>query len=265
MRLYGKNPVLERIIVCPNSIRELYLQKGTDLSHLALAAKAAGIFFKSCDKTWFKDNCDAANAQGVLAEVDEFEYTPFSIILNECQNGISIPVYLDGITDPQNLGAIIRNLACLGGFSLVLSEHNSASVNETVLRVANGGENYVRISKVENIATSLRKIKHEGIYIIGAVVEEGGDILKSEIVYPAAVVIGSEGKGIRPGVKKLLDAGLSLPMKGASLSYNAASATLLFCYEITRDREKNKFFLDYKKASKIYRGENNGQRRGHGQ
>ncbi len=236
MRLYGKNSVIERLKNRPKSIQVLYLQKGTDLSRIVCVSKNAGLVFESRDKSWFKNNCADIHTQGVMAEVDEFEYVPFSVILSDCQNKAKIPVFLDGITDPQNLGAIIRSLACLGGFSLVLAEYDSVIVNETVLRVANGGENYINISKVTNIATSLRKIKQKGIHIIGAVAEDGNDILNSEIKYPVAIVIGSEGKGIRPGINKQLSARFSLPMKGAPLSYNAAVATALFCYEINRRR-----------------------------
>lgn len=228
--------MLERLKNRPDSIWALYLQKGTNLSQIVCAAKNAGLVFESRDKSWFKNNCADMHTQGVLAEVNDFAYVPFEVILNDCQNKVKIPVFLDSITDPQNLGAIIRSLACLGGFSLVLAEYNSVLVNETVLRVANGGENYIDISRVTNIATSLRKIKQKGIYMIGAVAEDGDDILKSEIKYPVAIVIGSEGKGIRPGIDKQLSAKFSLPMKGAPLSYNAAVATALFCYEINRRR-----------------------------
>ncbi len=236
MRLYGKNPVLERIKTRPRSIRKLYLQKRTDLSEIVREAKQAGLTFESVDKNWFKSKCGDAHAQGVMAEVEEFKYAPFTEILSECLESVSIPVFLDGVTDPQNLGAIIRNVACLGGFSLVLPEHGSAHVNETVLRVASGGENYISIGKVTNIAGALKKIRTKGVCIAGALAGDGDDILRTELVFPLGIVIGSEGKGIRPGLQKYLDVRLSLPMRGAPLSYNVAVAAALFCYEISRRR-----------------------------
>ncbi len=233
MKLYGKNPVLERIKAAPGTIRDLYLQKRTDLSEIVKEAKRAGITFKSVDKAWFPDRCGDVHTQGVMAEIDEFTYASFPRMLSDCLNGAVTPVFLDGVSDPQNLGAIIRNLACLGGFAIVLSEHGSAHVTETVLRVASGGENYIKIAKVTNIATAVKKAREEGIWIAGAVVD-GKDILAAELAFPMAVVIGSEGKGVRPGVKKYIDAAVSLPMRGASLSYNVAVATALFCYEVYR-------------------------------
>lgn len=236
MRLYGKNPVIERIRSNPGSIRRIYLQKLTDLSEIVREAKAAGITFESVDKSWFRRLGDEFHTQGVLAEVEDFKYTPFDEILDDCSAGTSTPVLLDGITDPQNFGSMIRTLACLGGFSIVIPEYESAEVNETVLRVACGGENYVKISKVTNLANAANKAKDKGITIAGAVVEDGENIVKSDLVFPLAVIIGSEGKGIRPGLKKILDQRLSLPMSGAQLSFNASIATALFCYEINRRR-----------------------------
>ncbi len=236
MKLYGKNPILERIRANPGSIHRLYLQKRTDLSEIVREAKKNNLAFESVDKKWFSRKAGDVHTQGVMAEIDEYVYTAFSEILDECLDNATIPVFLDGVTDPQNLGSIIRNLACLGGFSLVLPEHESAHVNETVLRVASGGENYIKIAKVTNNVRAVKKAKEKGIWIAGAIAEGEKDIVKTDLTFPLAVVIGSEGKGIRPGLHECLDTGLSLPMRGAALSYNVAVATALVCYEISRRR-----------------------------
>ena len=109
-------------------------------------------------------------------------------------------------------------------------------VNETVLRVASGGENHIKISKVTNLVKVTNKAREKGINVAGAVVEGGADISKTKLSFPMLLVIGSEGKGIRPGLLKTLDAGLTIPMRGADLSFNAAIASALFCYEINRQR-----------------------------
>lgn len=236
MKLFGKNPVLERIKSSPGSIKKLYLQKRKDLSGIVREAKKAGLTFESVSGSQLLRICPDAHTQGVVAKVDEYRYTPFSEILSECLDGRTVPVFLDRVTDPQNLGSIIRNLACLGGFSIVLPEYESAHVNETVLRVASGGENYIKVAKVTNTVRAVRQAKDKGIRIVGAVTEGGTDILHAEFIFPLAVVIGSEGKGLRPGLRKWLDIGLSLPMKGAPLSFNVAVAASLFCYEINRRR-----------------------------
>jgi 23S rRNA (guanosine2251-2'-O)-methyltransferase len=234
MRLYGKNPVLERLKTDPGSIKKLYLQKRTDLSDIVRETKKIGMDFESVDKDWMKREAGSVHAQGVVAEVKDFEYASFSALEEECLNKLSVPVFLDGVTDPQNLGSIIRNISCVGGFSLVIPEHNSAEVNETTLRIANGGENYIKIAKVNNIATALQAMKDKGISVAGAVLEDAEEITSASVEFPLAVVVGSEGKGIRPGVLKLVDARLFIPMKGAPISYNVAVAATLFCYEIAR-------------------------------
>ncbi len=239
MKLFGINPVVERIKKDPHSISDLYLRERTDLSKVVKAAKAKGLDFKAVSKEEFLQISDKQNTQGVIAEVEEFVYTPFDELLDEVFNSNIAPVFVDGLTDPQNLGSIIRHLACLGGFSLVIPEHNSANVNETVLRVASGGENYLKIAIVANSATSIKKAKKRGIIIIGAEVDDAENLPSIELnkKQKIAIVIGSEGKGIRPGISQLLDIKASIPMPGAHLSYNAAVATTLFCYEINRKRE----------------------------
>jgi 23S rRNA (guanosine2251-2'-O)-methyltransferase len=234
MMLYGKNPVVERIKADPGTIRKLYLRKRTELSEVVKEAKKAGLSFESVEEKEISDLCPGANTQGVAAEVDSFEYAPFPKILEKCLNGSSVMVFADEITDPQNLGGIIRNLACLGGFSLVIPEHNSADVNETVLKVANGGENFLEISRVTNIAEAVRRSREKGVWVVGADANTAGNIAEAEWRYPLAVVIGSEGRGIRHGIMKQLDEKVALPMDGARLSYNAAVAAALFCYEIRR-------------------------------
>ena len=234
MRLYGKNPVIERIKAAPETIKGLYLQKKTDLSDIVKEAKKAGIKFESVDRKWMTDECGDVHTQGVMAEVSEYEYFPFQKLIKECKNGETVPVLLDGVTDPQNLGAVIRNLACLGGFAIVIPEYESAEVNETVLRVANGGENYIQVSKVKKLTHAVKELKEKEIQLIGAVAEGGESLTNSKLSSPIAVLMGSEGKGIRPSLEKELDKKLTLPMEGAQLSYNVAVATVLFCYEVKR-------------------------------
>ena len=234
MRLFGKKPVLERMKTNPGSIKGLYLRQKVHLSEIVNEAKRAGLSFESIPSNEFSRLCGDVNAQGVLAKIDEYEYTPLKVMFQDALKEKKILVFVDGVTDPQNFGSMIRNLACLGGFSLVIPEHDSVCVNETVLRVACGGENYIMVSKVVNSVQGIRAAKEQGFHVAGAVADDGDELINAELKFPLAIVIGSEGKGIRPGILKHLDARLSLPMPGAKLSYNAAVAATLFCYEIKR-------------------------------
>ncbi|MBI3333710.1 MAG: RNA methyltransferase [Candidatus Omnitrophica bacterium] len=238
MRLYGKRPVLERLRAAPESIRALYLDKETDAAEIVRAAKGASCRFLSVSKSDLARRAGQVHAQGVLAEVEEFRYTPLEDLLRKPEPRPSL-FLLDRVTDPQNLGAILRTAACLGGIGLILPRHDSAEVNETVLRVACGGENYVPTALVTNLAAAAQAAKEAGYWIAGAVSDGGEPIDQARWPWPLAVVLGCEGTGIRPGLKKHLELTLTLPMPGAALSFNVATAAALIAYEITRRRRGN--------------------------
>ncbi|MFH0771395.1 MAG: 23S rRNA (guanosine(2251)-2'-O)-methyltransferase RlmB [Candidatus Omnitrophota bacterium] len=237
MLIYGKNSVLERLKANPDSIKKIFLQENFDDAGILEIIKSKNIPHQ-CASTKnlpiFKRN---ERLQGIAAEVSGFKYNSFRELMeNRERNSLSF-IFLDGLTDPQNLGAIIRIAACLGGFAVVIPEHESCEVNETVLNVASGGENYVQVCKVGNFTNALIQAKKYGYWIAATVVENGEDIRKTSLPFPLCLVIGSEGKGIHYGVNKQAELRLSLPMKGAALSFNAAMACAIFCYEITRQRQ----------------------------
>jgi 23S rRNA (guanosine2251-2'-O)-methyltransferase len=238
MKLFGRNSIVERLRFNPSSIRKIYIQhgfKGTLLIHKKARQWGIPIYPVPLSKM-MKIGRDK-NTQGILAEVDDMNYIPYGELMETALKKKRCMVFLDGLTDPQNLGAIIRSLACLGKFSIVLPTHDSVSVTETVLRVATGGENYVPFAKVSNLSTAIKKAKDEGFQIAGAVV--GGDSCLSEVKlpYPLGIVIGSEQKGIRDIIRKTLDIELSIPMACDTLSFNAAHATAILCYEITKQKK----------------------------
>ncbi len=235
MLLYGKKSVQERIKQKPSTIKELLLKKGSDLSDIVNVANEKNVFFKSVDSQAFKKKFRQINTQGVVAIVDDFSYVSFDQIVDDALKKDVIPLVLDQINDPQNLGAIIRNVACVGKHSIVIPNNRSCLVNETVLKVASGGENYIEISKVSNLSNCLKKMKSKGIWIAGSVVGNA-QIWPEKIPSPLAVVVGSEGTGIRPIIRKSIDIEITLPMYGAQLSYNAAVAATLLCYEINRKK-----------------------------
>jgi 23S rRNA (guanosine2251-2'-O)-methyltransferase len=236
MFLYGKNAVLERLQANPASVRKIFLKEGEQSDRVMSLIKEKDIAFEWVPEKQFMKLKKADRVQGVIALVDKFSYCPFNELLEKALKKNESIVFLDRLNDPQNLGVIIRSLACFGGFSLVIPEHESCEVTDTVLHVASGGENYVAISKVGNLSNALIKAKEKGFWIAGTVIEGGQDLAKSDLPFPLCLVMGSEGHGIRHGVKKQLDLQITLPMQGAGLSFNVAVATSIFCYEITRQR-----------------------------
>jgi len=239
MRLYGKNPVLERIKINPASIQKIYIRSGHEESaYIRKKAQKKGIPFYTVPGSKIQKMARNLNTQGLLAEVEDFPYRPFEDLLAAALKRQTVLVYLDGLTDPQNLGAMIRSLACFGGFALVLPKHHSVAVTETVLRVACGGENYVGISQVPNLAQAIAKAREQGIWVAGAVVSQGEDIRQVDFRFPLGLVIGSEDKGIREVIRRRVDQSVTLPMAQPRLSMNAAHAVAVLCFEIVRQQEQ---------------------------
>jgi len=234
MYLYGKNSVSERINANPKSIKQIFLTANFASPHIIELMGASNIPSKRVTEKEFQKIKRADRAQGIIAEVTRFNYTPYDELLNNEKYTDFTIIFLDNISDPHNLGSIIRTTACLGKFAVVLPRHSSCEVNDTVMHVASGGENFTPVSVVNNTSTALIKAKKSGRWIVGTAAKGGESIEEADLPFPLCVVLGSEGKGIRPGVRKQLDMNLTLPMKGAKLSFNVAISCAMICYEISR-------------------------------
>ena len=239
MKIYGKNPVLERLKADPKSIRHIFVEIGNAEHHyIALKAKKHGIPVTLVPESKMMKLGRSLNTQGLLMDVADFAYVDYDDLVDEAfAAGITL-VFLDGITDPQNFGAILRTLACLGGFAVVIPTHGSVDVTDTVTRVACGGENYVKIARVNNLNNSIEKAKAKGFWIAGTVLKDGEDVSKSKLPFPLGLVVGSEAKGIRDITMSRLDVKLTVPMAQPRLALNASHATTLFCYEIKKQKDQ---------------------------
>lgn len=241
MRLGGKNPVFEKLRVAPQSISKIYLQNGfSEAGYVYQRAQKHGIPVLVINARQMERISRGKNTQGILADLSDFEYLPYDELLEQAVKKKRTLVFLDGVTDPQNLGAIIRSLGSLGRFSLIIPTHDSASVTETVMRVASGGENYVPIALVGNINKALVDAKEEGFTIIGTVTSEGTSIYEADLPLHIGLVIGSEEKGVRPVILKNLDMKITIPMLVTTMSLNVAQATTIFAYEIIRQKKEKK-------------------------
>lgn len=239
MKLYGKNPVIERLKTNPESIHRIYVQEGSnEASYIFKKAHQRSVPVVSVPRSKIFKLARNVNAQGILAEVDDFLYIPYPELLEKAVEKSFSPVFLDSLNDPQNLGAIIRSLACLGGFAIVLPTHDSVEVTEAVLRVASGADNFVLIAKVSNLSRAISLAKDAGFTIAGAVVEGGQDLTATVFPFPVSLVVGAEQKGIRDIIKKQLDLQVTIPMKNPRISFNVAQAATILCYEINRQKNK---------------------------
>lgn len=238
MKLFGKNPVIERLRANPQSIRKIYIQQDfNEAGYIRSKARQNGIPVFVVPASKLSKMGRAQNTQGILVDVDEFAYVPYEELLAAALKKKRCLIFLDGLNDPQNLGAILRSLACLGKFSAVLPTHDSVEVTEAVLRVACGGDNYVPVAKVNNLGQAIARAKESGFWIAGTVLKDGQSLLETSLPHPLGVVVGSEQKGIRDVIRRQLDLALTIPMSQETLSLNAAHAAAILAYEITKQKK----------------------------
>ena len=238
MNLYGRNSIFERLKINPKSIKRILLEEGKDLSAIRRLCKSKGIPFNCFPQARFDKFSRNIRSQGVIAEVEEFQYANLEDILEPAQEKPPIILFLDNLNDPQNLGAILRTCGCFGGFAVVLPKHDSVEVTDAALRVASGTENYVPVAKVNGLLPAIISAKERGFWIGGAMTTGGQDIASVRLNFPLGLIIGSEAKGIRQSLTKELDFGLSIPMHTGGLSFNAATAAAIFAYEAIRQKRK---------------------------
>ena len=235
MLLYGKKSIYERLKTHPKSIQKIFLGEDFNNSQIQRLIASIGITQERLPLDSLENMKRAKNLQGIIARVDRFLYSSFESLI-DVQNKL-IPVFLDKINDPQNLGVIIRTLSCLGGFCIVIPEKEACHITEAVMHVASGGENYIQVAKVMDMTQAINAAKRQGFSVMGAVIDEGAEDINSiKLKFPLALVLGAEATGIRPKIGKMLDEKVYIPMQGAQLSFNVNTACAIFCHEITRQR-----------------------------
>jgi len=182
------------------------------------------------------DNIAKKN-QGVIAIVTSKEYSSLDEILDKSKK-IQNPVLcvLDEITDPHNLGAILRNADCFGIIGIILPKMKSVGITETVIETSSGAIEHIPVTRVTNIAQTIDLLKKEGFWVIGADSNSGETCWKFDFKRPTAIVLGNEGYGLRRLVKEKCDALVRIPMSGRMSSLNVSSASAILFYEISRQK-----------------------------
>lgn len=237
MRLFGKNPVFERLRANPKTIKNITIQEGLpEAGAVYKKAKQHGISVYVVPRSRMQKLAGHINSQGVMMDVDDFEYAPYDEVLTRALEKKTTLLFLDDLNDPQNLGAIIRSVSCLGHFAIILPTKDSVAVTEAVLRVASGGENYISIARVGNLSNAIKEAKEEGFHIVGTVVKGGVNIEECTMPYPMGLVVGSEGSGVRDVIRKHLDLEITIPMHIDTMSMNVSQATTILCYEIAKQK-----------------------------
>ncbi|CFX04080.1 Alpha/beta knot methyltransferases [Syntrophomonas zehnderi OL-4] len=241
-KLAGVNSIMEALRG-GRRVHKIYIQEGRGGKRigelLSLAAKR-GVFCQYVEKNQLDRMYTQGNHQGVVAQVDVYEYSTLEEILEYAamRGEAALVLLLDGIEDPQNLGSIIRSAECAGVHGIVIPRHNASAITPAVARASAGAVEHMRIAMETNLVTSIKRLKDYGLWIVAADMEDSQDYFRAAIPSPTAVVIGGEGKGIRRLVKEKCDLVVKIPMRGALNSLNASVAAALLIYEILRQRQE---------------------------
>jgi len=176
--------------------------------------------------------------QGVIALVEAYPYASLEDALALAAHRTETPfiVILDGIEDPHNLGAIIRTAECAGVHGIIIPKHHAAEITPAVGRASAGAVEHMLVIKATNLVNTIKELKEQGFWIVGADMEGLNDYYDCAIPTPTALVIGSEGKGIRRLVKEHCDLLLRIPLYGRVNSLNASVAGALLIYEVIRQK-----------------------------
>lgn len=236
MQIEGKNS-LKEALSSSLTIKKLYVQKNAhDLQSFIDLARKNSIRVEFIDRSELDRMSETKHHQGLIAIAENYSYCELEDIIEKSNNDNDLFVLLlDGIEDPHNLGSIIRVAECLGVDGIIIPNKRSASVNSTVLRVSAGAAAHVKIAMVNNINDVIRKLKDNFVTVCCADME-GENIYNSHLNGDIAVVIGSEGFGVKQLTKKLCDKTISIPQFGKVNSLNASVACGIICSEIVRQR-----------------------------
>ncbi len=199
-------------------------------------SKASGVLVEEVTWSRLGQLTNGAVHQGIVLQIAASKTLDLMDLIKACKafGDSSLLLALDGLTDPQNLGAIIRSAEALGAHGLVLPQRRSAGLTGSVAKVAAGALEHLPVARVVNLNRSLEKLKDEGYNVIG-LAEEGPSTV-SEIKFhgPLVVVVGSEDKGISLITRRLCDQLVRIPLKGVTTSLNASVATSIFLYEVAK-------------------------------
>jgi 23S rRNA (guanosine2251-2'-O)-methyltransferase len=236
----GRNAVIEALRAGV-TIDKIFIMKGeTDstLGHIASAAREKGIVVVDADRRKLDGMSRTHSHQGVIAQAAAREYASVDDILNAAKEKGEPPliVVCDELTDPHNLGAVIRTADAAGAHGVIIPKRRSAGLTAVVAKTSAGAVAHVPVARVPNITALLKELKEAGVWVFGAAAEGSTGLYQADLKGPAAIVIGNEGEGMSRLVAENCDFTVSIPMFGKINSLNASAAAAVLLYEAVRQR-----------------------------
>lgn len=238
----GKNPVLEALNG-NRKIKKLLIAKGVNkasIKKIIDLAQDKNINIEQIDRNKLDELSESHSHQGIIALAEDYKYFDLDEILKIAKDKDEDPflIILDEITDPSNLGSIIRTADGVGAHGVIVPKHRAAHITPIVAKSSAGAVEYVPVAIVTNITNTIKKLKDHGLWIAAADMD-GQNFYDADLTGPLALVIGSEGFGISRLVKKNCDFIVSMPMVGRVSSLNASVAGGILLYEAFRQRARS--------------------------
>jgi 23S rRNA (guanosine2251-2'-O)-methyltransferase len=233
--LYGKQPVLLRLEQ-KKVIQQLYVLDNPSHFYLVDLAKQHNIPVQKCSNKQL-DQLSDGNHQGVIALIPPYQSVSLEKLLESTTpSSPGFLIMLDGITDPHNLGAILRTADAVGAHGVIIKKYGSVGLTSTVAKVSAGAIESVPVAIVTNLTQTLDTLKDKGYWVVGTDMENAVYYREVDYTSPIVIVVGSEGDGISKLVKKQCDHMVSLPMVGSVSSLNVSVATGVLLYEVFDQR-----------------------------
>jgi 23S rRNA (guanosine2251-2'-O)-methyltransferase len=238
--IVGRKPVLEALN-SGEKIEQVFLlygQRGGVIEAIRTAAKKRGIKISELSPDKYAKVSDNPNSQGVAAKIQQFKLYTLENLLDIPPKGeYPLLVILDSIQDPHNLGAIIRSAECSGADGIIITQHNSAPISDTVVKTSAGAIEHMRICSVGNLVNTLKILKEKGYWIFGSTLENAQNYTEPDYKLPAAIIFGNEEKGIRRLTAENCDVLVKIPMIGRTQSLNVSVSAGIILFEIIRKRQ----------------------------
>lgn len=236
----GRNAVTEAFR-SGRTIDKVYLAEGSadhGLVRLASIAREAGAVVVNVDRRKLDQMSPTGAHQGVIAMAAAHTYATIDDMLRLAEERGEAPLLIlcDELSDPHNLGAILRTGECAGAHGVIIPKRRSVGLTAVVGKASAGAVEYMPVARVPNMTAAIRELKEKGLWIFGTAADGATPLYEADLRGPAAIVIGSEGDGMSRLVSEQCDFKVSIPMKGRISSLNASAAAAILLYEAVRQR-----------------------------
>ncbi|WP_027339557.1 23S rRNA (guanosine(2251)-2'-O)-methyltransferase RlmB [Halonatronum saccharophilum] len=240
-KIEGRNPVIEALKAGTRKIEKIHIldsAHGDSIDKIYSLAKERNVSIKTVDKSDLDYEADSYAHQGVIAWGRKLHYWDLDRLINHAKKESEEPllVILDELKDPHNLGSILRTVDAAGAQGVIIPKRRAVGFSPVVAKASAGAVEYVPVTQVTNLARTIEKLKEEGFWVGGADIDTKQSCYQANLNGALALVIGSEGSGIRRLVKEKCDFLVKLPMQGHVDSLNASVAAGILIYEALRQR-----------------------------